>query len=71
MSSVRGSNTKPELLLRKALWHKGLRYRLKSELPGKPLCIYLIKLRFLWMDVSGITVLSMAFLPKKEIILEK
>ena len=36
MSSVRGSNTKPELLLRKALWHKGLRYRLKSELPGKP-----------------------------------
>lgn len=36
MSSVRGTNTKPELLLRKALWHKGLRYRLKSELPGKP-----------------------------------
>lgn len=36
MSSVRGTNTKPELLLRKALWHKGLRYRLKSELSGKP-----------------------------------
>lgn len=36
MSSVRGINTKPELLLRKALWRKGLRYRLKSELPGKP-----------------------------------
>lgn len=36
MSSVRGTNTKPELLLRKALWRKGLRYRLKSELPGKP-----------------------------------
>ena len=36
MSSVRGINTKPELLLRKALWRKGLRYRLKSDLPGKP-----------------------------------
>ena len=36
MSSVRGTNTKPELLLRKALWHKGLRYRLNSALPGKP-----------------------------------
>lgn len=36
MSSVRGTNTKPELLLRNALWHKGLRYRLNSALPGKP-----------------------------------
>lgn len=30
-------NTQPELLLRKALWRKGLRYRLAArELPGKP-----------------------------------
>ncbi|WP_255251850.1 very short patch repair endonuclease [Nitrosomonas ureae] len=36
MSSVRGTNTKPELLLRKALWRRGLRYRLNSALPGKP-----------------------------------
>lgn len=30
------SDTRPELLLRKALWRCGLRYRLKSTLPGKP-----------------------------------
>lgn len=29
-------NTRPELLLRKALWRHGLKYRLKSSLPGKP-----------------------------------
>jgi len=36
MSRIRGKNTKPELQLRKALWSAGLRYRLKSELPGRP-----------------------------------
>jgi len=36
MSRVRGRNTKPEIKLRKALWKAGLRYRLKSKLPGKP-----------------------------------
>jgi len=36
MSRVRGRNTKPEILLRKALWKDGFRYRLKSKLPGKP-----------------------------------
>jgi DNA mismatch endonuclease (patch repair protein) len=36
MSSVRSRNTGPELRLRKALWARGLRYRLKSMLPGKP-----------------------------------
>lgn len=37
MSAVKPRNTKPEMLLRKALWHKGLRYRLNvSKLPGKP-----------------------------------
>lgn len=37
MSKIRGRNTKPELLLRKALWAKGLRYRVDSKLlPGKP-----------------------------------
>jgi DNA mismatch endonuclease, patch repair protein len=36
MSRIRGSNTAPELALRKALWSLGLRYRLKSDLPGKP-----------------------------------
>lgn len=36
MSSIRSKNTKPEILLRKALWAKGLRYRLHFELPGRP-----------------------------------
>src|SRR5690554_1671604 len=37
MSKVRGKNTKSELLFRKALWAKGVRYRMDSKkLPGKP-----------------------------------
>src|SRR5690554_4153497 len=37
MSKIRGKNTKPELLVRKFLFSKGLRYRLHSKsLPGKP-----------------------------------
>lgn len=36
MSRIRGKDTKPELLLRKALWAKGLRYRVKNKLPGRP-----------------------------------
>lgn len=36
MGCIRSANTTPELLLRKALWTAGLRYRLKSRLPGKP-----------------------------------
>lgn len=40
MSRIRGKNTKPELLLRKGLWAKGLRYRLKSTLIGKPDIIF-------------------------------
>lgn len=37
MSGIRGKNTKPEILLRKALHAKGFRYRLHvKELPGKP-----------------------------------
>lgn len=38
MSAIKGKNTKPELLLRKALWNKGIRgYRLHwKKAPGKP-----------------------------------
>lgn len=36
MSSIRGKDTKPELMLRKALWAVGLRYRLRYKLPGRP-----------------------------------
>lgn len=36
MSRVRSKHTRPELELRKALWHRGLRYRLHANIPGKP-----------------------------------
>lgn len=37
MSAIPSKDTKPELLLRKALWRENLRYRVNfKELPGKP-----------------------------------
>jgi DNA mismatch endonuclease, patch repair protein len=37
MSGIRGKDTKPELLIRKALYARGYRYRLHiATLPGKP-----------------------------------
>lgn len=40
MSAIKGQNTKPEIALRKSLWSKGIRYRLKSRLPGRPDLIF-------------------------------
>ena len=37
MRSIRSTNTKPELIVRRALWALGVRYRLHSgDLPGRP-----------------------------------
>lgn len=37
MSGIRGSNTKPELAIRKSLHARGFRYRLHArDVPGKP-----------------------------------
>jgi len=36
MSGIRGKNTKPELMVRKAIHARGFRYRLHCDLPGKP-----------------------------------
>lgn len=37
MSKIKGSNTKIEIVLRKALWDKGYRYRKNyKKLPGRP-----------------------------------
>ena len=37
MGRIRGKNTKPEMMFRKALWARGIRYRVHSRaLPGKP-----------------------------------
>lgn len=41
MSGIRGQNTKPEMLLRRALHARGFRYRLhEKKLPGKPDLIF-------------------------------
>ena len=36
MSSIKSANTKPEILLGKALWSKGIRYRKQYKVTGKP-----------------------------------
>ena len=37
MSGIQGKNTRPEILIRKALFARGFRYRLHgADLPGKP-----------------------------------
>lgn len=37
MSKIKGSNSKPELLLRKALWNENIRFRIhRKDLLGKP-----------------------------------
>jgi len=42
MSRIRNKNTKPEMLVRKYLFSKGLRYRLyRKTLPGKPDLVFL------------------------------
>lgn len=41
MSKIKNKNTKPELLLRKSLWHNGLKgYRINYNLKGKPDIVY-------------------------------
>jgi DNA mismatch endonuclease (patch repair protein) len=34
MAKVKSRDTRPELVLRRAIWARGLRYRLRSALPG-------------------------------------
>ncbi|MBU1664196.1 MAG: very short patch repair endonuclease [Gammaproteobacteria bacterium] len=36
MARIKSTGTLPELMLRKALWRAGLRFRLHPHLPGKP-----------------------------------
>lgn len=40
MSRNKGFDTGPELILRKALWSRNLRYRLRNKLTGKPDIVY-------------------------------
>ena len=42
MSAIRSKDTKMEIVLRKELWHRGLRYRKNyRKLPGKPDIVFL------------------------------
>lgn len=51
MSKISGKNTKPELILRKALFAMGLRYRLHSmELTGKPDIVFTSKKVAVFVD---------------------
>ncbi|MDP9195972.1 MAG: very short patch repair endonuclease [Pseudomonadota bacterium] len=36
MAGIRGKDTKPEMILRRELHRRGLRYRLHGKLPGRP-----------------------------------
>lgn len=37
MANIKGKNTRPEVLLRKGLWAKGIRFRIHvKNMPGKP-----------------------------------
>jgi DNA mismatch endonuclease (patch repair protein) len=36
MAGIRGKNTKPEIIIRKALHAEGFRFRIHTALPGKP-----------------------------------
>ncbi len=36
MAAVRSTGTRPEMTLRRALFRRGLRYRVRTTLPGKP-----------------------------------
>jgi DNA mismatch endonuclease, patch repair protein len=50
MSAVKGSRTKPEQAFRKAAWATGLRYRIKSRLPGKPDLVFVKKKTVVFID---------------------
>lgn len=50
MAHVRDRNTAPEVRLRKLLWRAGLRYKLKSILPGKPDLVFAGKKVAIFVD---------------------
>ena len=51
MSKIKGRDTKPEKLLKRALWHAGLRHRAnKRDFPGKPDIIYIRHKLLIFVD---------------------
>ena len=53
MSQIRSKDTKPEIILRKALFKKGLRYRKHHKLPGKPDIVFISKKMAIFVNGSG------------------
>lgn len=43
MSRIKGTRTKPEIRVRKALYSKGLRYKIRSSIVGKPDIVFMKK----------------------------
>lgn len=41
MAAVKAKNTQPEMMLRRELHRRGLRYRLHADLPGRPDIVFL------------------------------
>ena len=50
MARVRSRNTEPETTLRKALWARGFRYRLNTDLPGSPDLVFVASKTALFVD---------------------
>jgi len=50
MSRIQGKDTKPEVILRKALWAKGLRYRKHYALPGRPDVVFVAERVAVFVD---------------------
>lgn len=51
MSSIKSKDTRPELLLRKALWRENMRYRINyKKLPGKPDIVFTKKKVVIFCD---------------------
>lgn len=51
MSRIHGKDTKPEVRLRKVLWHLGYRYRKNyMELPGKPDLAFISKKKVIFIN---------------------
>lgn len=50
MSQIKSKGTKPEIALRKALWHRGFRYRLKYRLPGRPDMVFVGRKTVIFVD---------------------
>jgi len=50
MSKIRSKNTKPELVIRKLIWHLGYRYRIYyKNLPGKPDLVFVRKKKIIYI----------------------